>query len=116
MILNRTDQGFASIAVLLAVATFTVFTVLAGGVRWAMDYRVVQAAADLAAIAGANARLEGALDPCSDAAEIASANASHLESCDVVGEAVRVSISKPSVWRQLHAESVAGPDLATSEY
>ena len=116
MTLNKTECGFASIAVLLAVATFAVFTILAGGVRWAMDFRAVQAAADLAAIAGANARLEGALDPCSDASAIASANASHLESCDVVGEDVRVNISKPSVWRQLHAESIAGPDLATSEY
>ncbi|SEC20713.1 helicase/secretion neighborhood TadE-like protein [Nocardioides exalbidus] len=72
--------------------------------------RRAQAAADLAALAGAGSTD----DACASAARVASANHALLESCTVAGDdvTVEVSVAGPDVpWRvvRVTAEARAGP-------
>ncbi len=80
----------------------------AGGLVTAQ--RRAQAAADLAALAGAT----HLLDACARAGEIAAANAASLETCRLDGDdvTVEVSVAGPRVpWRDVRvtAEARAGP-------
>ncbi|NHA00847.1 flp pilus-assembly TadE/G-like family protein [Nocardioides sp. W3-2-3] len=79
-------------------------------------HRTAQAAADLAALAGATDLAErSGRDPCRTATEVATANSATLTACTVHGEDVRVevSVSGPH-WlgqdQDLLAEARAGPD------
>lgn len=54
-------------------------------------HRTAQSAADLAALAGANA-LQVSEDPCAAASAIADRNDARLESCEVAGEDVTVTV------------------------
>jgi secretion/DNA translocation related TadE-like protein len=116
MTLSRTDGGFVAFTVLTAVACFGLLVVLAGGVRWALDYREIQTAADLSAVAGANALGEGDSTPCIEAASFASANRTHLEECIIEGKQLTVKVSRPSIGRTLYATSKAGPDSPTDDF
>jgi secretion/DNA translocation related TadE-like protein len=76
-------------------------------------HRVAQSAADLAALAGAEARGRGR-DPCTAAASIALANGASLDSCAVEGFDVRlqVTVTGPHWLGQrddLSAQARAGP-------
>jgi secretion/DNA translocation related TadE-like protein len=76
-------------------------------------HRVAQSAADLAALAGAEARGRGR-DPCAAAASIARANGASLDSCAVDGFDVRlqVTVTGPHWLGQRHdlsAQARAGP-------
>jgi secretion/DNA translocation related TadE-like protein len=76
-------------------------------------HRVAQSAADLAALAGAEARGRGR-DPCATAASIALANGASLDSCVVEGFDVRlqVTVAGPHWLGQRHdlsAQARAGP-------
>jgi secretion/DNA translocation related TadE-like protein len=86
------------------------------GVAAAMvsDHRTAQAAADLAALAGASAVADGQ-DGCAEAGRIAAGNGASLSGCSVLGREVRVAVvvSGPR-WLGAHADlmaqSRAGPD------
>jgi secretion/DNA translocation related TadE-like protein len=77
--------ALTGLLVLLGVAaTFVVATVAA--------HRRVQAAADLAALAGAtSAQSASADDPCAAAARVAAGNGARLSSCQLVGTDVLVT-------------------------
>jgi len=91
------------------------FLTAAFGVAEAMvsDHRRAQAAADLAALAGAQA-IQQAGDACTAAADIAAANGADLEECQVQGEDVVVTarVTGPR-WLgargDLSAQARAGP-------
>lgn len=61
----------------------------------AVAHRTAQAAADLAALAAAQAAQHGT-DPCGRASEIAAANGARLRSCRVVGEQVWIEVVAPA--------------------
>jgi secretion/DNA translocation related TadE-like protein len=76
-------------------------------------HRTAQAAADLAALAGATAARDGG-DPCSAAGAIAADNRARLTSCDVAGREVTVEVEVPGPkWlgqsHDLAAAARAGP-------
>lgn len=109
------DRGAATV---LAVAMSGVLLLVgaATGVVGALvvDHRKAQAAADLAALAGATARAGQGGDPCAAAGEVATANGGELASCVVEGEdvLVEVVVTGPH-WlgqaQDLSAEARAGP-------
>ncbi|MCF6377951.1 flp pilus-assembly TadE/G-like family protein [Nocardioides KLBMP 9356] len=107
----RTDRGGATVLV-VAMAGLLVFVMTglgaAGGLVTAQ--RRAQAAADLAALAGAS-HLD---DACGRAGEVATANGAVLEGCRLAGDevTVEVSVPGPDVPRRdvrLTAEARAGP-------
>ena len=107
----RTDQGGATVLV-VAMAGLLMFVMAglgaAGGLVTAQ--RRAQAAADLAALAGAS-HLD---DACGRAGEVATANGAALEDCRLGGYDVTVvvSVGGPDVpWRDVRvtAEARAGP-------
>ena len=76
-------------------------------------HRAAQAAADLAALAGATAARDGG-DPCSAASAIAADNGARLTSCAVAGREVTVEVVVPGPrWlgqtHDLAAAARAGP-------
>lgn len=110
----RDDRGASS---LLAVAMIGVLLLLGSalGVVAALvgAHRTAQAAADLAALAGADA-LSATRDPCAAAGAVAVANTASLASCDVDGRDVRVRVVVEGPrWlgqtADLEAEARAGP-------
>lgn len=90
---SRGERGAATVYAVMLIAVLTVsalaLTVLAGvfAVR-----RQMESAADLAALAGAQAQQHGR-DPCAAAEEIAVRNAAELTSCAVVGDDVRLTVA-----------------------
>ena len=109
--MSRSERGSAT---LFAVAVVGVLVLVGAalGVVAAMvhDHRVAQSAADLAALAGAEARARGR-DPCSATAAVAAANDARLDSCSVDGFDVLVQVTV--VWlgqtHDLSAQARAGP-------
>ena len=108
------DRGAAT---LLAVAFLGVLLLLGAalGVVGAMvvAHRQAQSAADLAALAGADAGATGA-DPCAVAAELAADNGARLARCSVADRevTVEVTVSGPRWLGQPHdltARARAGP-------
>jgi secretion/DNA translocation related TadE-like protein len=109
---SRRDEGGAATVLVVAMVGVLMFVMVglaaAGGLVTAQ--RRAQAAADLAALAGAS----GTADACATAQEVAAANASRLDACRVDGEdvTVEVSVAGPRVpWRDVRvsAEARAGP-------
>jgi secretion/DNA translocation related TadE-like protein len=111
------DRGGATVLV-VAMAGVLMFVVVglaaAGGLVTAQ--RRAQAAADLAALAGASALADtsGPEDPCAAADRVAGRNAAVLDACAPDGRAVRitVSVAGPDVpWKAVRvtAEARAGP-------
>lgn len=109
--MRRTEQGGATVLVVaMAGLLLFVMTGLAAAGGLVTAQRRAQAAADLAALAGAS-RLE---DACARAGEVAAANAAVLEACHLDGDdvTVEVSVAGPRVpWRDVRvtAEARAGP-------
>ena len=108
---SQTERGAATVLV-VAMAGMLMFVMAglgaAGGLVTAQ--RRAQAAADLAALAGAS-RLD---DACGHAGEVATANGAALERCRRAGDdvTVEVSVAGPRVpWREVRvtAEARAGP-------
>ena len=89
----RDDRGAATLLV-LAMAGVLLLVGAALGVVKAMvvDHRRAQAAADLAALAGAEALARGA-DACDSATVVAAANGADLASCLPSGSEVRVVVT-----------------------
>lgn len=107
------EEGFAVVLVLGLVAVLTMLALVAGGVvALVATQRKVQAAADLAALAGA-VDLRDGRDPCAGATEIAAANGAVLRSCAVAGRVVAVTVvvaTSPLLGgRELRARARAGP-------
>ena len=113
----RGERGGATVlvAAMSGVLLFvTVGLAAAGGLVTAQ--RRAQAAADLAALAGASAlaAASGPTDACAAAGRVAAANAAGLDACTPDGRAVRVTVSVPGPdvpWREVRvsAEARAGP-------
>jgi len=111
---GRAERGSAP---LFAVAVIGVLILVGAalGVVAAMvhAHRVAQAAADLSALAGAQAQGRGR-DPCAAAAVVAGANGAALDSCVVEGFGVRVQVTVAGPhWLDQHhdlsAQARAGP-------
>lgn len=108
---RASDDGAATVLV-VAMAGVLMFVMVglaaAGGLVTAQ--RRAQAAADLAALGGAADLSAG----CAAAARIAAANAALLDTCEVLGRDVSVTVSVPGPrvpWRRVRvtAEARAGP-------
>ncbi len=108
---SRRDAGAATVLVVaMAGVLMFVATGLAAVGGLVTAQRHAQAAADLAALGGAD-------DPaaaCDAAARVAAANAASLDRCQVVGREVTVTVSVPGPevpWRDVRvsAEARAGP-------
>lgn len=112
---QHADRGAATI---LAVTMSGVLLLVgaAAGVVGALvvDHRRAQAAADLAALAGATARADRGGVACPAAQQVAAANGAELATCVVEGEdvLVEVTVSGPR-WlgqdQDLSAQARAGP-------
>lgn len=110
------DRGAATVVavallgllVLVAYALSVVAAIFAG-------HRTAQSAADLAALAGAEAAGPGGDEPCAAALAVAQANGARLKRCVVEGRGVLVTVAVTGPrWRgweagDLLAESRAGP-------
>ena len=109
--MRRPERGAATILVVaMAGVLLFVTTGLAAAGGLVTAQRRAQAAADLAALAGAS-HLD---DACGSARRVATANAAKLDSCRVDGRDITVAVSVvgPRVpWRDLRvsAEARAGP-------
>jgi secretion/DNA translocation related TadE-like protein len=114
---TRDDRGGATVLV-VAMAGVLMFVMLGlaavGGLVTAQ--RRAQAAADLAALAGASALADvsGPTGPCLAADRVAGRNAAVLDTCTPDGRAIRVTVSVagPDVpWKEVRvtAEARAGP-------
>ena len=109
--MSRPERGAATILVVaMAGVLMFVMTGLAAAGGLVTAQRRAQAAADLAALAGAS-HLD---DACDSASRVATANAATLDSCRVDGGdvTVAVSVAGPRVpWREVRitAEARAGP-------
>lgn len=108
------EAGAATVLVLAMMGLLCFVMVgLAAGVGVVGAQRLAQSAADLAALAGAQALADGS-DGCGAAAEVAAANGTALTECLVTGRQVRVSVQVPNArWLgrevQVVAEARAGP-------
>lgn len=111
------QRGAATVlAVGLVGVLLTVTLVVAAGIALVVDHRRAQAAADLAALAGAQALapVDGGGSACGAAGSTADANGARLVACTVVGRdvRVRVEVDGPNVaglGASLVAEARAGP-------
>ena len=106
---HRDQRGAATVTALALVAVLgAVAVVLAVGAGLFVEHRRAQAAADLAALAGAGAVVEG--DACAAATETAGRNGAELTSCEVLDRDVRVVVavrrSYPGGWEAV-VEGVA---------
>ncbi|GAA1443403.1 hypothetical protein GCM10009641_60060 [Mycobacterium cookii] len=108
---SRRDTGAATVLVVaMAAVLMFVATGLAAAGGLVTAQRQAQAAADLAALGGA----DHPATACAAAARVAAANAASLDRCQVVGREVTVAVSVPGPrvpWRDVRvsAEARAGP-------
>lgn len=116
------ERGAATV---FALALATVLMMVGLAVAWAgaavARHRVAQSAADLAALAGAQAVQDGGAEggtkggaPCAVAAEVAAANRARLSACSLRGDDVWVSVeldAPPLLGRSgtLTGQARAGP-------
>ncbi|MEO5834934.1 MAG: Rv3654c family TadE-like protein [Nakamurella sp.] len=109
------DRGSATVigAVMIMVLLVMTTLVIHLGAAVVARHRAA-AAADLAALAGARAAVNGVAAPCRDAAEIAEAGAARLDRCEVRGWEIRVEVSTSAgiLGQRAAARARAGPDLA----
>ncbi|CAM3161489.1 Rv3654c family TadE-like protein [Nocardioides dubius] len=106
---RRSDQGAATI-VALALGAVLLFAGMAGAFVAAVTaaHRTAQAAADLAALAAAQAVQHGS-DGCAEASEIATRNRARLRTCHVTGEEVWIEVVVPSPsWAGYDSPEVIG--------
>lgn len=111
---RRGERGSAAVFAIACLAVLLVVGAALGVVAAMVHaHRVAQSAADLAALAAADAVGTGR-DPCAAGAAIAAANAARLTSCAIAGRdvTVRVLVAGPRWLGQagdLGAEARAGP-------
>lgn len=112
---RRDQRGVAVVLALGLIAVLMTLALIAGGAAAiVVSHRKAQAAADLAALAGA-ADLQAGRDACSAARVIAAANGAVVENCSVRGTEVTVAVvvrAPGAVGSQeLRARARAGPLL-----
>ena len=111
---RRPQRGSATLLALAMVGVLILVGAALGVVAAMVHaHRVAQSAADLVALAGAEAQARGR-DPCVRAAALASANGATLDSCSVAGRDVRVQVTVAGPhWlgqhHDLSAQARAGP-------
>ena len=111
---GRSERGAATVLVVaLAGLLLMVGLAVTGVTAVVVAHRVAQSAADLAAIAGAQAAAVGE-DGCRAAAVVAQANRSRLTDCQVLGADVLVQVSSSArpgfgLSLELGATARAGP-------
>jgi secretion/DNA translocation related TadE-like protein len=112
---RRRDEAGAATLLVVAMSGVLLLVGLALGVVQAMvvAHREAQAAADLAALAGAAAAARGQ-EPCPAAEAVAAANGAALAGCTTAADDVRVAVTVPGPhWlgqdADLTAEARAGP-------
>ncbi|MCH9816852.1 MAG: hypothetical protein K0U64_10470 [Actinomycetia bacterium] len=89
------DRGGASIAIIvISAGVILICVALASIAALARVHAVVDAAADLSALAAAN-QLLVSTDPCAVARTVAHRNDVALDSCTISGAVVAVTVSKP---------------------
>ena len=116
---RRGEHGAGSVLAVAMLGLLVTVTIAAAGVVGVIaTHRVAQAAADLAALAGASA-LQGGGDPCRQAALVADRNRARLTRCEVVGWVVTVVVSAdtarlPGGVLDLRARGRAGPAVRGS--
>lgn len=108
------ERGSATVTVLVAVLVVWACGVLGVTVAQALTVRQqAAAAADLAALAGADAVLAGPAGACAAARRVAAANGAGLAFCEVEGQVVDVLVERRvrSLGRTVgvHARARAGP-------
>ncbi|WP_181311983.1 Rv3654c family TadE-like protein [Nocardioides campestrisoli] len=110
----RDERGAATVLVVAMVGVLLTVAVGVAGVGGLLHaHRRAQGAADLAALAAAQALLTGA-PPCPRAAEVASANGATLRSCRTEGEEVVLEVEVGAspllpVVAELRGRARAGP-------
>ena len=111
---RRSERGAAT---LLAVSFLGVLLLVGSALAvvggLVVAHRTAQSAADLAALAGAAAIVDG-VDPCPAAARLAADNGARLQRCTVVSREVTVEVTVPGPrWlgqsHDLTAQGRAGP-------
>jgi secretion/DNA translocation related TadE-like protein len=102
---READERGAATLIVLALSGLLMFVGLAlsGVAAIVLTQRSAQAAADLAALAGASAAVAGA-DACTAAGDIAAANGAALARCELAGTVVTIAVR------------VDGPLLGTRRY
>ena len=111
---GREERGAAALLVLTMTGVLLlVAAVLAVAGAMVVDHRRAQAAADLAALAGASAAARGDSE-CEVAGEVAEANGAHMRECSVDGLVVTVTVTvRGPRWLgqrgDLEASARAGP-------
>jgi secretion/DNA translocation related TadE-like protein len=111
---RRSEDGVATVLSISLAGILVVVALLGGAVVGLVDaHRRAEAAADLAALAGAGALTQGA-DPCAAAATIAGRNGGHVVSCRTAARtvAVVVAVAAPGAlgaMPPLQARARAGP-------
>jgi len=89
---RRVDDGVATVWAALLIAVLSLITLVAAGLVGVIAARHrAEAAADLAALAGAVAARDGN-DPCAAASIIAAANEATMLSCSELDRVVEVSV------------------------
>lgn len=110
---QRDQRGVAVVLVLGMIAVLTTLALIAGAaIALVVAHRKAQAAADLAALAGAT-DLQAGRDGCSAAQRIAVSNGAVVASCAVEGAEVVVTVVVTASGllggRELRARARAGP-------
>ena len=113
---NNTEHGAATVMVLAVALVAGLLLLGLGLIAGAQGGRVAaQTAADLAALAGADAAAGTAQDPCSVAAEVAQRNGADMATCSVTAQGiVAVEATRPAgfgrrIIGQATARARAGP-------
>lgn len=110
----RDQSGAATVVALACTALlFLVAVAAATAVALVVSHRRAQSAADLAALAAAQALQRGA-DPCAAGGRIAAAQGAELAECDIDGEEVTVVVTirgphAPGRDAELRGRARAGP-------
>lgn len=108
------ERGAATVQVLMIACLLVMIGCALGAVGGlVVAHRRAQAAADLAALAGARALMSGA-EPCSEAARVARLNGATVRGCSMQAAdvLVEVTVTGPQWWgrpAQLAARARAGP-------
>lgn len=89
------DEGSGTVAgAALVLAAALLLVAIASGAAIVVNVMEARDAADLAALAGANALWDGASDPCGRAAQAASANGAQLQQCELDAMDVVVTVRR----------------------
>jgi len=92
---RRRDRGAVTVlAVAMLGILILIAAALAVGESMVVAHRRAQAAADLAAVAAAQA-IQHARDPCSAASDVAAANGATMTGCAVADDDVTISATVP---------------------